>query len=404
MQTSNLAGASRLFSACALSAVLVCAQDAVRPELRLHWPDSLGVSEAHVPVQFVIPASMAARLPEDLQLVDGREQVVTPLQLSMLASGDMLASCVLPSAGGEATARYGLLAGAPLPSRFRYVTTSDARTLHVDGRPRIRHERRYDAADHEATFKHFDTVLGLDGELLTKMAGGKFSHHRGIFVGWNRVRHEGATYDFWHSPRGETLAFDSDLGSREHAGPHMARRVISCSWKNGSGRVLVRETRSLDVWSPEAGRLVVDLDVQLTSVDGRVELGGDPHHGGVQIRLANEIAGREKSTRYLRPSTAVTAKNDNWKQCDWAAIVVEVAGKRWAVLHQTLSMPAPWRYSTRPYGRFGSFCTTTLEEGTPARFRVRLEFFDLARCAFDATRAARLFELAKHPVRAEVSF
>ena len=58
--------------------------------------------------------------------------------------------------------------------------------------------KKWDPSDPRPTCKLFHHVYAPDGTLLTKGLGGQFEHHRGLFVGWNRTRHNGKSYDFWH--------------------------------------------------------------------------------------------------------------------------------------------------------------------------------------------------------------
>ena len=56
----------------------------------------------------------------------------------------------------------------------------------------------WDAKDPRPTCKVFHHVFAPDGTLLTKGLGGKFGHHRGLFLGWNQTKKKDKTYDFWH--------------------------------------------------------------------------------------------------------------------------------------------------------------------------------------------------------------
>lgn len=49
------------------------------------------------------------------------------------------------------------------------------------------------------TYKPFLHVMNPSGEQpITKGAGGRFTHHRGIFRGWAKLQLDGKRYDTWH--------------------------------------------------------------------------------------------------------------------------------------------------------------------------------------------------------------
>ena len=56
------------------------------------------------------------------------------------------------------------------------------------------------------TYKPYLHIFDAAGEKpITKGAGGQYTHHRGIFIGWSKIRHEGNTYDRWHMRGGEIV-------------------------------------------------------------------------------------------------------------------------------------------------------------------------------------------------------
>ena len=57
----------------------------------------------------------------------------------------------------------------------------------------------------EGQIKPFLHIFGSGGELVTNpgldregKGAGLFNHHRGIFIGWNKVSSELGNYDMWH--------------------------------------------------------------------------------------------------------------------------------------------------------------------------------------------------------------
>lgn len=329
-----------------------------------------------------------------LAFVDAYGKQLAPIQVQRGADGVSWMS-VLPVLGGHAPRSFEVAVG-PFPRITCCGPANEAVPggMVVEGVLRLRSERGYDADRREETWKAHDAVFGVDGELLTKGAGGKFPHHRGIFAGWNKMRCDGKSYDFWHGRAGETIEVVRDLETPQPS-PFAARRVSELAWKAADGMTIVRESRTIELIAAGYGHLVCDVTIRLEAAGARVELDGDPHHGGVQIRLSNDVADHEKSTKSFLDPDAVSEGNDLWSNATWCGFIAPVHGKPWGFLHTTLEMPAAARYSVRPYGRFGSFCKTTLEPGEPRNFVVRIEFFDLSRAPFDEKTARLRAELAQ---------
>ena len=77
----------------------------------------------------------------------------------------------------------------------------------------------------EGQIKPFLHVFGTDGELVTNpgldksgKGAGLFNHHRGIFIGWNRVSSDLGKYDMWHkggsgNARYDIVKFETDITS-----------------------------------------------------------------------------------------------------------------------------------------------------------------------------------------------
>jgi hypothetical protein len=85
----------------------------------------------------------------------------------------------------------------------------------------------------------------------------------------------------------------------------------------------------------------------------------------------------EGLAKYVYPAGAKALKNDVWETCDWAHMKFPIEGKTYALTH--FDAPTnfrPIQYSTRPYGRVGSFFTSTLKKGEPMKLRYRLRVRD----------------------------
>jgi len=208
--------------------------------------------------------------------------------------------------------------------------------------------------------------------LLTKGAGGKFSHHRGVFLGWGKTSAGERKANFWHMPPTESSQrlVGYDL-ARRMAGPVAARSSSTVRWYTKDGEALVEDEREVTTWRVMDGWLL-DYVIELRSLGGEVVLDGDPPHAGFQFRAAQSVA-EANSCAYLRPESGVHQGNDNWADCAWVAGRFPIDGRQYEVaFFDHPDNPRPTVYNTRAYGRFGPFFRATLKEGEPLVVRYRL--------------------------------
>ncbi len=216
---------------------------------------------------------------------------------------------------------------------------------------------QYVPTEHAATCKVFHHVWAPDGRLLTKGLGGLYPHHRGLFLGWNRLRCRGQTFDFWHCSHGETqrlVAFvaPTALGLGDDW------QVAAIDWLAGDGKPVLHEHRALRACPRAFGSTVLDVRIELRAADATVLLDGDPQHAGHQFRAVQQFAEPHATpVRYLRPAMATAQADDVWTACDWIAAVMPLADGPVTVLRiEGRGNPEPATWSTRGYGRFGAMC------------------------------------------------
>ncbi len=381
------------FLAALLLAVVVPAQG-VTLEVSTHAGD---VARASAPAfaSFAWPAALTSAL----EALDVDTPVLWSAELVTASSKRPVPCEVLATPGRDGEAARGelrfVVAQLPPQAEEHYhlqlgdTTTSatafagknvdNARELQSagsEGRPLLRLETAFDRADFERTSKPIWHLFlpGTDVQ-LTKGVGGEFSHHRGLFLGFNKTTIGGTTFDFWHCP---------DAGQR-HAGYDAMREIRSAvrgdlasttHWVSPTDEIVVRDRRTLTAWQQLDGKSAdapwtVDVAIEL-SADQVVTLRGDPQHAGFQLRVADEVAQR-KDARYVRPASAKDAKNDVWIDCPWVAGLFTIGGRQVAIQHMSHpDNPQPVSYSTRPYGRFGAFFTADLTPNQPLRLRYRL--------------------------------
>ncbi|GAB4145194.1 MAG: hypothetical protein Fur0037_13100 [Planctomycetota bacterium] len=261
----------------------------------------------------------------------------------------------------------GTLLGLPAcrASLLREPAWSD---LLCEGRLVAQCASGYDAARHADTCKVYHRLFAPDGRQITKDLGGTYDHHRGLFFGFNRLRAGGESWDFWHCRRGESQRL---VSVAPRSDPSVMDLAID--WITGHGEIVLRERRRIEARPVPRGH-ALEIAIELRAVSKPVELDGDPQHSGFQVRALQRFADPDgPKVGYLRPETARGGEDDVWTGCDWVAGVLPMEGTKVTVLHEDLpGNPRPVRYSTRPYGRFGSTFRARVEPGEPLRLRYRV--------------------------------
>lgn len=250
---------------------------------------------------------------------------------------------------------------APAPAAPDELRTSTGTLAAVLQRP------PHDAGNHADTCKVYHHVHAPDGRLLTKGLGGEYPHHRGLFLGWNKLRWNGGGYDFWHCRNGETQQFRGFLPGAATGD----RQQAQIDWCVGDGTRIVAETRALHARDLGPGEVAIDVACTLSATAGAVELDGDPQHAGHQFRALQQFAEKGAApVRYVRPAAAKGADNDVWTDCRWIAAVLPLPDGPVTVLRiEGSGNPGPTAWSTRGYGRFGATFSTVLLPGAPLALR-----------------------------------
>ena len=272
-----------------------------------------------------------------------------------------------------------LLAIAPAAVRgdepgFRDEAGTRLTVNNAEGRPVLTYEYAHVLGDDGKvsfdTAKVFYHVVGPDGqETLTKGPGGSFPHHRGIFIGWNKLVHGGKSHDLWHVRNTTQRHVSFVKQETTDAGTTIASRI---DWVGTDGAVVLEETRTVTVHHDTGGvYALIDVVSELTAANGAVELGGDPEHAGVQFRPSQQVA-ENKSATYVFPVD--DAKEKKYAGLPWVAETFEIDGQAWTVQHMSHpSNPddqARWS-AYRDYGRFGEFPVFRLADGESATVRYR---------------------------------
>ena len=276
-----------------------------------------------------------------------------------------------------AVAVSALICGVAHAVHFTFEQRDDGMALLGDGKAWITTlPGAYAPLRRGETYKVFTHVYDFEGTApITKGAGGKYTHHRGLFIGWKDTTVSGMDFDTWHMAKchqehAEWLATE--------AGTDSAIQRERIRWINHKQEPFIDETRAITVAAGPNGRRVIDFASTLTSLAGTINLRGDLQHAGMQMRMANEVDGHPQSTDYILPKGAKALDDDKVVGGHWACCSPVVRGKRYWIVHMTpqdLPVGEPV-YSIRPYARFGAFVEADLEEGEPLPLRFRIVISD----------------------------
>lgn len=279
------------------------------------------------------------------------------------------------------TVNYGLTLGDGCRTGdFEWERIEDnAITLFFENQPVIRYEHPvYDPGNVEGTKKPFHHVFEPDGNrLITKGAGGLYSHHRGIFFGYNHViPPDGDTIDIWHAADRERSEHVETLS--EYGGPVFGGHKVLIHWKDRDGNTVIEEQREVRVFTQTFGSSLLDFYSNLEPVNGPVMLEGDRQHAGVQFRASQLVAENTDSTRFIRPSDRyhldpdIEIEGEDMFDMPWNAMQFWIYNKLFTVSYMSSPENPPYaEMSERLYGRFGEYFPYFLTNDKPLEVSYR---------------------------------
>ena len=237
------------------------------------------------------------------------------------------------------------------------------------------------------TYKVYHHVYSPDGKIrLTKGPGGLYPHHRGLFYGFNRIRHgDNQQADLWHCNHGESQQHVRTLS--QIGGPILGSHIVQIEWNGRDGKPFASETREMIAWRID-GATLIQFNSILETLGGPVRLDGDPQHAGFQFRASQEVPDKTKEkTYYIRPDGVgkpgafrnwsnkadESETNRNHINLPWHAMHFVIADRDFTVARLTHpDNPKPERYSERDYGRFGSYFEYDLTADHPLVLKYRI--------------------------------
>lgn len=260
----------------------------------------------------------------------------------------------------------GFLNGAPTiqPPLFRLSENDDA-TLDVfyGERAIARYMFAFDDSDEETrhdTYKPYLHVYDKQGkEFLTKGPGGKYTHHRGIFIGFNKIKLGEKQMDLWHMKQGVQVHMRFTQKKADASGASFTSEI---NWQENDGQPVLQELRTIRIHPPvHSAYTIIEVTSELKATSGDILLSGDPEHAGVQFRPANDI--KTAQTEYVFHQDGTDPKTQT--DLPWVAEnFATQSGPHSVVLLNHPQNPTGTRFSAyRDYGRFGAFPAIELKAG-----------------------------------------
>lgn len=307
---------------------------------------------------------------------------IGPQPAQSFRSGDeTLIWWIEPSLAAGKTRNVRIEKSAPRQSSSFHWSSPDGEqtTLSFGDRPVLRYEYRLvDPSDPEGIRKPYHHVFDPNGsQLITKGTGGLYTHHRGIFFGYNKCLFDGKFYDWWHCVKKKAFQAHDDFVATDE-GPVFGGHTVRINWNDFDGKPVIEERRTLIAYRQGADRALIEFRSTLTALRGPVRLAGDRQHAGVHFRAAAPVADRQKETRYLRPekwSTLPADKEQNGadhRDLPWNALRYSLDGRDYCVAYLSdPKNPDGADFSERLYGRFGEYFPYTLTKEAPLNLRYR---------------------------------
>jgi len=270
-------------------------------------------------------------------------------------------------------------------SIFQWERTGETSyRLLIDGVSVIEyHFPEFEMENYEDTMKPFHHVFAPDGsKLITKGIGGTYTHHRGIFYGYNHVRigEDGENMNLWSAQedRGEVTEHRDFV--REWTGPVFGGHEVEIEWRDANADIFADEIRRVKVYKRSNGELLIDVKSDLTSRFNELHLDGDLHHAGIQFRASQYVDDNPEHSRFLRteawegyPEDEEIDDPENYTDLPWNAFQFVVEGEPYTVGYFSHpGNPQGGEMSERLYGRFGEFIPgIVLNEGETLTLRYR---------------------------------
>jgi len=399
------------FLAC-LAAVVILAgwmgaveSAAAGAEMRLVVRPQAAGTEVPVCAQVVLPADLAGAEAGAIRVEMACGGTTVPGQIVPTPDGGTELWWILPKAEARAPQEWkAALSRGPAPTKDAF-SFADTAGDHLDvlfaGRPVARYMYASDtstAKRADETYKPYLHVLAPDGTLLTKGPGGLYTHHRGIFIGWMKLKYDGNKVNDWWQMKGVRMVHQKFL--EQTAGPVLARVTSLVHWNDGEGKPVVIEQRSMTVLRPGGATIATILfQSRLKAARCDIVLDGDPEHGGVHYRPADAV--EKAATKYVFPKEDTDVKTE--RDLPWVAETYVLGRKKYSMLQMNdPGNPKGTIWSAyRDYGRFGAFFKKEVKKGETLKVRYAFQVMGGDLPSREALAAE--WEAFAHPPAAEAA-
>ncbi len=246
---------------------------------------------------------------------------------------------------------------------------------HLDvllgGRILARYMDGYDVSTPEKrieTYKPYLHVFDPEGrEPITKGTGGQYPHHRGIFIGWDKITCNGRIYDRWHMKGGEQI--HRQFLAREADAEHASFTSL-VDWTDENGKPFITEERAMTFRRAPVGAYeLIDFSSKIKAAGGDIVLDGDPEHAGIHYRPAIEVD--RNKTLFVFPGENVDVRKAT--NLPWIAETYSLKNRLFSVVEiNHPDNPQDTKISAyRDYGRIGFFPKTAIKAGESFTFKYR---------------------------------
>ena len=213
-------------------------------------------------------------------------------------------------------------------------------------------------------------MVGKEGKIV-----GSEPHHRGIFIGWQRVQSDLGVANLWSIGGGArmTLVDLPELSTTSDSATIVARVEWRAATKDATGSdLLLVETRRMRISRSAADEVAtVDASFRLTPVRD-LRLDGDVQHAGIHLRVSHVVAEQPKLTSYLwAPDVPAVPGKVVSPQLKWGEFLFPLHGRWYSAMQMNAPANPVEEFSTREYGRFGFFFKKDLKKDATLDVRYR---------------------------------
>jgi len=213
-------------------------------------------------------------------------------------------------------------------------------------------------------------MVGKEGKVV-----GSEPHHRGIFIGWQRVQSDLGVANLWSIGGGArmTLVDLPELSTTGESATIVARIEWRAATKDATGSdLLLVETRRMTISRPTATDVAtVDAAFRLVPVRD-LRLDGDVQHAGIHLRVSHVVAEQPKLTSYLwAPEVPAVPGKVVSPELKWGEFLFPLHGRWYSGMQLNAPANPVEEFSTREYGRFGFFFKKDLKKDEPLNVRYR---------------------------------